>query len=62
MAGEVTDLDISAKIVERDGYPNEYFEEQWHLVVICCAQLQQRIVDLEATVLDLQSQIDSFHP
>jgi hypothetical protein len=62
MAVTIPDLDISAKITDDDNSPNEYFEDLWHLVVLCCAQQQAAIEALQATVLDLQAQIDSFHP
>lgn len=48
-------LDVSRNISNDDGSPSEYFEELWFI-------LTEQLTILEATVIDLQAQIDGFHP
>ena len=62
MAIAISDLDISARIVTKEQRPNQYFEDQWHLIVLCCEQQQAEITALQQTVIDLQAQIDLHHP
>jgi len=51
----LTPLDVSQPISNKDGTPTQYFEELWFELVTC-------LKDIQDSIDDLQSQIDTHHP
>ena len=48
-------LDVSRPLINEDGTPSPYFEEMWHTLTVCLAEIVAIQADHETRIYDLEN-------